>query len=98
MAHATVITTADRCLTPAQLSVAYFPHRSAATIKKDLSRNPSSLPPFFRIGRQTLFRESTVLSWLDQQEAAWARPASEGGNVEQSAKKTPGRRRLGGGK
>lgn len=61
---------ADRCLTPAQLT-AYFPHKSPATIKKDISRRADQLPPFFRVGRQTLFRESQVLAWLDKKQREW---------------------------
>ena len=67
---AATVDSADRCLTPAQLT-AYLPHKSSDTIKKDLSRRPSTLPPFFRIGRQTLFRESQVLAWLDRKQKEW---------------------------
>lgn len=89
------VNSADRCLTPAQLT-AYLPSRSAETIKKDLSRRPASLPPFFRLGRQTLFRESQVLAWLDQKQKEWDERGKEkiesGSAVVEAPRRGPKRR------
>ena len=82
------VDSADRCLTPAQLT-AYFPHKTVATIKKDLSRRVDQLPPFFRVGRQTLFRESQVIAWLDQKQKEWNERGK--GEVEREVAEAPRR-------
>lgn len=54
----------DRVLDAHQLAALL--HKSVATIWKDLSRSPSSLPPCIRLPgkRGALWLESTVIAWL----------------------------------
>jgi predicted DNA-binding transcriptional regulator AlpA len=42
-------------------------HKSAASIKNDLSRAPHRLPPPIMVGRKTIWLESSVLAWLTAQ-------------------------------
>lgn len=89
-----VAETADRCLTPSQLT-AYLPNKSPATIKKDLSRRPEQLPPFFRVGRQTLFRESQVLAWLDKKQREFNGKTDDAAASEPAAPRRRGQKRRG---
>lgn len=62
-------TPADRVLNAAELSRMYLPSRTPATISKDLSRRPHTLPPAIKIvGCPACWLESTVLEWLKRHE------------------------------
>lgn len=62
-------------LTVADLSAIL--HKSPASIYKDFSRNPGSLPPYIRIpgSRRPLWRAADVDAWLQQFIAGAAKPA-----------------------
>lgn len=56
----------NRTFNATLLSQTYLIDRSPATISKDTSRRPETLPPFFRLGRTALWLESDVIAWLKE--------------------------------
>ena len=55
-------------------------HKAKASIYSDLSRNPKSLPPYFRLpnSRRILFRLSDVEEWIDYLVIQLAKPKKKG--------------------
>lgn len=40
------------------------------TVATNVTRNPSQLPPFYRVGRQVRFDEHQVEAWIEEQKSA----------------------------
>ena len=56
----------DRVLNPEELAKEFF-HIKLGTLYSHMSRG-KDLPPSFRVGSQTRWRESVVLKWIEAKE------------------------------
>jgi predicted DNA-binding transcriptional regulator AlpA len=57
----------DRTLTPQDLCTPEFLNIKLATLYSHISRK-TDLPPSFKVGSQTRWRESEVLKWIEARE------------------------------
>ena len=62
----------DRTLTPQELASEAFLNVKVSTLYSHMSRG-DDLPPSFKIGSQTRWRESDVLKWIEQKKTKKAR-------------------------
>jgi predicted DNA-binding transcriptional regulator AlpA len=66
----------DRILNPKELAETL--HIKTGTLYSHMSRG-TDLPPSFRVGSQTRWRESQVLTWIEKKEKERKRRNFEGG-------------------